>query len=125
MSQDLPLSIHGDAQFAALPAAYDRGGRAGLKLSVSLVARTGCDGRTGHKPTGESHMTTQTTNRPSHGVFMVEGEGKEAFWTKIGAAWAHKDGEGFSLQLTAMPLNGRLSLRTLKAKDDNASEEGR
>lgn len=40
-------------------------------------------------------MTTQT-NKPSHAVYHVEGEGQKKFWTKIGAAWAHEDCEGFS-----------------------------
>jgi hypothetical protein len=71
-------------------------------------------------------MTTPTSSkRPSHGVYVVEGEGKEAYWTKVGAAWAHNDGDGFSLQLTALPINGRLSIRKLKPKADSASEEGR
>jgi hypothetical protein len=71
-------------------------------------------------------MTNPTNpNRPSHGVYTVEGEGKEAYWTKIGAAWAHKDGDGFSVQLTALPLDGRLSIRKLKAKGTSTSEEGR
>ena len=71
-------------------------------------------------------MTTQTnSNRPSHGVYTVEGEGKEAYWTKIGAAWAPQDGDGFSIQLTALPLDGRLSIRRLKPKSDTPSEEAR
>lgn len=51
---------------------------------------------------------TKTTNinRLSHAVYVVEGEGPNAFWTRIGAAWMHEDGEGFNVQLTAMPLNG-------------------
>ena len=68
-------------------------------------------------------MTTQTTNRPSHGVYIVEGEGKEAHWTKVGAAWQHKDSDGFSLQLIALPTNGRLNIRKLKAKTENEGAE--
>lgn len=30
-------------------------------------------------------MTTES-KRPSHEVFHIEGEGKKAFWTKIGGA---------------------------------------
>ena len=61
-------------------------------------------------------MTTET-NKPSHGVFHVEGEGKKKFWTKIGAAWAHEDGEGFTIQLTCVPVDGRVVLRKPKAED--------
>lgn len=42
-------------------------------------------------------MTTEHKNRPSHGVYIVEGEGDNAYWTKVGAAWAHKDGDGFNI----------------------------
>lgn len=56
-------------------------------------------------------------NLPSHGVFVVEGEGDRAFWTRIGCAWPHQDGEGFNASLTALPLSGRLVIRTRKDKE--------
>jgi hypothetical protein len=37
-------------------------------------------------------------------------------WTKIGAAFPHKDGEGLSVELKAFPINGRLVI--LPPKDD-------
>lgn len=62
-----------------------------------------------------------TTSRPTHNVYVVEGEGENAFWTKVGAAWQHADGEGLNLTLTALPLNGRLVIRTPKAQDDQSN----
>lgn len=53
-------------------------------------------------------------NYPSHGVFVVEGDGDRAFRTKIGSAWAHGDGQGFNVQLSAIPVGGRLIVRTRK-----------
>jgi hypothetical protein len=53
-------------------------------------------------------------NMPSHGVFVVEGEGEKAFWTKVGCAWAHNDGNGFNVALSALPINGRLVIRVRK-----------
>ncbi|GAA0022825.1 hypothetical protein IVB36_01390 [Bradyrhizobium sp. 35] len=50
-----------------------------------------------------------------HAVYVVEGEGDNAFWTKIGAAWEHQDGKGFNIQLSCLPLNGRLVIREPKA----------
>lgn len=67
-------------------------------------------------------MTTQT-NKPSHAVYHVEGEGQKKFWAKIGAAWAHEDGEGFSLQLSCLPVDGRLVVR--KPKEDSQKERRR
>ncbi len=57
----------------------------------------------------------QKSNRPSHSV--VEGEGDSAFWTKIGAAWSHDDGKGFNINLTCLPINGRLVIREPKAEE--------
>jgi hypothetical protein len=37
------------------------------------------------------------SNRPTHAVYVAEGEGDNAFWTKIGAAWSHDDGDGFNI----------------------------
>lgn len=65
-------------------------------------------------------MKKTTPNRPSHAVYVVEGEGESAFWTKIGAAWMHEDGEGYNIQLTAMPLNGRLVVRKPKPAGEAA-----
>jgi len=48
-----------------------------------------------------------TNSAPTHNVFTVEdrGEKEDPFWLKIGAAWTHKDGKGFSLALDCLPLN--------------------
>lgn len=54
---------------------------------------------------------------PTHNVYVVEGEGENAFWTKVGAAWQHNDGDGFNVNLSAVPLNGRLVLRTRKERE--------
>ncbi len=56
-------------------------------------------------------------NGPSHGVFVVENEGPNAYWTKIGCAWAHQDGEGYNVQLTAIPVSGRIVIRARKEKE--------
>jgi hypothetical protein len=34
-----------------------------------------------------------------------------AEWTKIGAAWPHRDGRGVTLRLTALPLDGQIYMR--------------
>jgi hypothetical protein len=56
-------------------------------------------------------VTTGGTNRPTHIAYQVRDGGDDRFWTRIGAAWPHKDGRGFSLQLDAVPLDGRIALR--------------
>lgn len=61
--------------------------------------------------------TTAPKNTPSHGVFVVENEGASAFWTRIGVAWQHNDGEGLNVQLSAIPVGGRIVIRTRKEQE--------
>ena len=60
-------------------------------------------------------MKRTSTSHPTHTAYIVDGEGEATFWTKVGAAWTHEDGNGFNIALTALPLNGRLVIRTAKA----------
>ncbi len=62
-------------------------------------------------------------NLPSHDVFHVRnfGEGKSR-WLTIGAAWAHKDGKGFTVKLDGvMPLDGTLQLRERQKPAEEAA----
>ena len=57
---------------------------------------------------------TQATasKSPSHIVYQVrDREGGKGFFTKIGAAWPHRDGKGFNVQIESVPLDGRITLR--------------
>jgi hypothetical protein len=55
-------------------------------------------------------MTTITTNKPSHTLYATreyrKGSEVKTIWTRIGAAWGHKDGKGFNVQLDMLPLPG-------------------
>jgi hypothetical protein len=55
-------------------------------------------------------------NSPAFVLYRVEGDGKDARWTKIGAAWPNKDGKGFSLKCEAVPLHGRIVMRAYQPK---------
>jgi hypothetical protein len=57
--------------------------------------------------------TENTTSKsPSHYVYRVrDRKGQKPIWTQIGAAWPQKDGKGLSVQLHAVPLDGRITLR--------------
>ena len=69
-------------------------------------------------------MTNQNKNSeakaPSLVAFHVRenksGKGK-SFWTRIGAAWPHEDGEGFNITIEMMPLDGKIVLRKPKADE--------
>lgn len=68
-------------------------------------------------------MTTQSTNSPAFVLWSVEGNGKQACWTRVGAAWANSDGKGFNLRCNAIPLAGRLVMRAFTPKPTEASED--
>jgi hypothetical protein len=65
------------------------------------------------------------SNAPSHVAYHVRDVNEEkSFWTRIGSAWPHKDGNGFSIQLDAMPRDGRVTLRRPEEKPVEQSQAG-
>jgi len=60
--------------------------------------------------------------KPTHRLYRVVGDGKLATWTPIGAAWPNKDGMGFSIQLDAIPREGRVMLRATTEKTDGGQQ---
>lgn len=50
----------------------------------------------------------------AYAVREAKAEGQKPFWTRIGAVFAHEDGEGGTLILEALPLDGRVIFRTPK-----------
>ncbi len=69
-----------------------------------------------------SKSQTKTTGaKPTHRLYRVNGDGKNARWTKIGAAWMHEDGNGFSISCDAVPLQGRIVMRLIT---ERASVDG-
>ena len=61
--------------------------------------------------------------KPSLIAYTVKsrGKGQTAIWTKIGAAWAHAGKAGFSIELDALPVDGRIVLIEPKADEDAAT----
>ena len=45
------------------------------------------------------------------------GDDKDAVWNRVGAAWQHRDGKGFDIQMDATPVDGRLTLREHKREE--------
>lgn len=64
-----------------------------------------------------------TAKKPAFLAYTVTGEGKQAFWTRIGSAWAQNHGEGYTVTLHALPLNGRIILMPPKAADSTEGAE--
>jgi hypothetical protein len=77
-------------------------------------------------PGRDASVATSCSNLTYLNVFTVEGyenNGKtQKKWTRIGAAFPHKDGIGFSIELKAFPIDGRLVVLP-PADDDNRSNK--
>jgi hypothetical protein len=60
----------------------------------------------------------QLAERPAHLQRVMQ----KASWTRVGVAFAHKDGNGLNVELRAIPVSGKLVIRRHEAKlKSNAS----
>jgi hypothetical protein len=48
---------------------------------------------------------------PDFVAYHVLTKGEKTFWNRVGASWLHHDGNGMSLQLETVPVDGRIVLR--------------
>lgn len=69
--------------------------------------------------------TTKTPNKPSHELFTVkDGAESKGVWTKIGAAWPHKDGNGLSLRFSTWPAPGEtMHIRAIRRSDSKGGDQ--
>ena len=68
----------------------------------------------------------QETKRPSHIAYQVrEGDENKSYFNRIGSVWPHKDGEGYNIQLDAVPVDGRITVRTVQERIQEAKENAR
>lgn len=65
-------------------------------------------------------MTQSTSNKPTHIAYHVVDRGEKSYWTRVGVAWQHRDGNGFNVELQIMPLDGRISLRVATERKESA-----
>ena len=62
---------------------------------------------------------------PSHIAYQVrEGDDGKAYFNRVGSAFEHKDRKGFNVLLDAVPVDGRVTLRTPKDRVQSMREEG-
>lgn len=64
------------------------------------------------------------TTKPTYIAYTVKErrKGQKPIWTRVGAAWPHKSGTGYSIELEALPVDGRLVLIEPKAETAEAPE---
>ena len=61
---------------------------------------------------------------PTHRAYtVIKREGKDDYWLNVGVCFAHEDKDGFNLLLQALPLDGKIVLRTYK--EDEEEEKGK
>ena len=58
-----------------------------------------------------STAATAEPKTPAFQAWHVTNKGDDSFWTKVGAAWPHRDGKGLSLILSVIPISGQNVLR--------------
>ena len=91
-----------------------------LPLNASVFrlpsGRNGC----GRKIKEMKMSDNKPNNKPTFALYSVTGDGDAARWSRIGAAWNHKDGDGFSIKLESVPLNGRVVMRREGAEKGGA-----
>jgi len=57
------------------------------------------------------------------GYTIREGRaGEKSHWSKVGIAWAHKDGQGYNVFMDAVPVDGKLVLRTVPEEHEETGE---
>jgi hypothetical protein len=68
-----------------------------------------------------------TQQQPAFTAYTVtKREGQEDWWTPIGAAFPHKNGDGYNIILRTIPLDGKIVLRPPKSDDsDNNADSDR
>lgn len=62
----------------------------------------------------EPAMTRETAKRLTHRVYAVTEKAgvAKSYWTPIGAAWPHRDGRGYSVELSCLPhAHARIVIR--------------
>jgi hypothetical protein len=66
-----------------------------------------------------SNTETQPGKAPTYIAWVARETKNGSFWTRIGAAWPHKNGKpGFNIQIDAVPLDGKISLFLPSEKKD-------
>jgi len=69
------------------------------------------------KVMSEASRIDHSKKQPSHIAYQVrDGNDDQSYWTRIGVAWATKDGKGFTVQLNAIPFDGKIVLRVNEPK---------
>ncbi len=73
----------------------------------------------------KSENQNSNGHSPDFIVYTVrdhQDENRKANWTRVGAAWSHKDCKGFNITLDALPVSGKLTIRKYEPKANNEEQ---
>ena len=60
---------------------------------------------------------------PSHVAYQVSrGKDGQSYFNRIGAGFPHRDGNGLDVVLQSIPVDGRVTLRTMQERLENLKE---
>ena len=98
-----------------------RGTALAVKWSIYRSLTLGVHHGRGTRRKGEENLQEEIpmteTRRPDVAAYVVrDREDKKSNWREVGIGFAHKDGKGFDLLLDAVPVGGRLVVRTIEDK---------
>ena len=65
---------------------------------------------------------SNTTHKPTHIAYTVRNTEKGNFYTRIGAVFPHSKGGGFTVQVAAWPLDGKIVCFPPKVKPEGEEE---
>ncbi|TGU46753.1 MAG: hypothetical protein E5Y30_00465 [Mesorhizobium sp.] len=100
------------------PPAHSLRSRVGDKPALHAVSFGPVLRDTNQSTKGNLKRNTQTKPEPKSPIYHAYTmRGPEGFWTRIGAFFPHDDGEGGTLLLDALPLDGRIVLRAPKDEE--------
>jgi hypothetical protein len=64
------------------------------------------------------------TQQPDFRAYtVIKREGSEDYWLPIGAAFAHQDGIGYNIVLQALPIDGKIVLRSPRDDKEDPKEK--
>jgi hypothetical protein len=64
-------------------------------------------------------QTTTNSAKPAFIAYHVrDGKNEKGYFTRIGVAFSHKDGNGFTIMIDAIPLDGKITLRVPTEKSE-------
>jgi hypothetical protein len=77
-----------------------------------------------HAPACRSSTAKEVAmSAPAYRAYtVIKREGKEDYWLNLGVCFKHDDREGFNLLLQAMPLDGKIVLRTYKEREEEQQQ---